>query len=41
MFNEDNHVFGQSKTAAVEATAAVVISRIIMAAPSMGKYLSM
>uniref|UniRef100_T1HDA4 Sidoreflexin n=1 Tax=Rhodnius prolixus TaxID=13249 RepID=T1HDA4_RHOPR len=35
VFNEDNHVFGQSKTAAVEATAAVVISRIIMAAPSM------
>uniref|UniRef100_A0A0K8S8B5 Sidoreflexin n=1 Tax=Lygus hesperus TaxID=30085 RepID=A0A0K8S8B5_LYGHE len=35
VFDENNNVIGQSKVAAKEATISVVISRIIMAAPSM------
>ncbi|KAF6208912.1 hypothetical protein GE061_014654 [Apolygus lucorum] len=35
VFDENNNLIGQSKIAAKEATISVVISRIIMAAPSM------
>ncbi|BES96546.1 Tricarboxylate carrier [Nesidiocoris tenuis] len=35
VIDENNNVIGQSKVAALEATISVVISRVIMAAPSM------
>lgn len=37
MYDENKNILGESKTAAKQGITAVVLSRILMSAPGMGK----